>query len=112
MSSAEMREPTFFVLAALADGRKHGYALIGEAASLSSGRVRLRPGTLYAALDRLRVDGLVRQAGDEVVDGRLRRYYELTDAGADALAAESARLQANAQQALSRLRLRSAGGAA
>jgi DNA-binding PadR family transcriptional regulator len=113
MSSSEMREPTFLVLAALADGRKHGYAVISEVAGLSSGRVTLRPGTLYAALDRLRDEGLVRPAGEEVVDGRLRRYYELTDAGADALATEAARLQSNADQALRRLRLRlgpAAGG--
>ena len=50
MSSSEMREPTFLVLAALADGRKHGYAVITEVAGLSSGRVTLRPGTLYAAM--------------------------------------------------------------
>jgi PadR family transcriptional regulator PadR len=112
MSSSEMREPTFLVLAALADGRKHGYAVITEVSGLSSGRVTLRPGTLYAALDRLRDEGLVRPAGEEVVDGRLRRYYELTDAGADSLATEAARLRANADQAITRLRLRPTGGVA
>ncbi|WP_433013116.1 PadR family transcriptional regulator [Kribbella sp. CA-294648] len=110
MSTSEMREPTFLVLAALADGRKHGYAVITEVAGLSSGRVTLRPGTLYAALDRLRAEGLVRPAGEEIVEGRLRRYYELTDSGAEALATEAARLQSNADQAISRLRLRPAGG--
>lgn len=112
MSSSEMREPSFLILAALADGRKHGYAVIAEVSTLSDGRVTLRPGTLYAALDRLRDEGLVGPAGEEIHDGRLRRYYELTDAGADALATEAARLQSNAAQALSRLRLRPAGGAA
>lgn len=113
MPLSEMREPTFLVLAALADGRKHGYAVISEVSGLSSGRVTLRPGTLYAALDRLRDEGLVRPAGEEIVDGRLRRYYELTDAGAESLATEAARLQSNADQALRRLRLRlgpAAGG--
>ncbi|MDX6284178.1 MAG: hypothetical protein QOH03_5249 [Kribbellaceae bacterium] len=110
MSSTEMREPTFLVLAALADGRKHGYAVISEVTSLSSGRVTLRPGTLYAALDRLCDERLVRPAGEEVVDGRLRRYYELTDAGAEGLATEAARLRSNADQAVSRLRLRPASG--
>jgi DNA-binding PadR family transcriptional regulator len=105
MASSEMREPTFFVLAALADGRKHGYAVIAEVSTLSDGRLKLRPGTLYAALDRLTEQGLVRTAGEEVVDGRHRRYYEITPAGADTLAAEAARLQANAEQALRRLRL-------
>jgi pimeloyl-ACP methyl ester carboxylesterase len=57
------------ILAALADGRKHGYAVIAEVSTLSAGRVTLRPGTLYAALDRLRAEGLVRPAGEEIVEG-------------------------------------------
>jgi len=112
MANQEMREPTFFVLTALADGRKHGYALITATRELSDGRVELKVGTLYAALDRLTSEGLVAPAGDEVVDGRLRRYYELTDAGADALRAEAARLADNARNAVARLKLRPAGGAA
>jgi len=103
-----MREPTFLVLAALADGRKHGYALIGEAATLSDGRVKLKVGTLYAALDRLTTEGLVQSAGDEVVEGRHRRYYELTDAGVSRLAAEAARLASNAKRAFARLEVRPA----
>lgn len=103
---AELREPTFLVLAALADGRKHGYAIIAEAASISQGRVALKAGTLYTALDRLEGDGLVAKAGDEVVDGRLRRYYELTDSGAEILADEAARQQRNAAAATERLRAR------
>ena len=108
----EMREPTFLVLAALADGRKHGYALIAEAETLSGGRVKLKVGTLYAALDRLQAEGRVEAAGEEVVDGRNRRYYALTDAGAGALAEEVARMQAKAALASARLKLRPAGGVA
>ena len=108
MTTAEMREPTFLVLAALADGPKHGYALIQEAATLSGGRVALKVGTLYAALDRLGEQQLVQSAGEEVVDGRLRRYYELTDAGASALEEDAARQLANARTATERLRRRSA----
>lgn len=104
-----MREPTFLVLSALAGGRRHGYALITEAEALSDGRVTLKVGTLYAALDRLSGEGLVRPAGDEVVDGRLRRYYELTDAGAEALATEAAQLQARATKAMARLATRTEG---
>ena len=47
---------------------------------------------------------------EEVVDGRLRRYYRLTPAGTKRLAAEAARLQAHATVALRRLNL--AGGMA
>jgi PadR family transcriptional regulator, regulatory protein PadR len=106
MTDSEMREPTFLVLAALADGRKHGYALINEAAKLSEGRVQLKVGTLYAALDRLGEQGLVEAAGDEIVDGRLRRYYSLTNVGVDRLEREAARMASNAQNAMAKLRLR------
>jgi DNA-binding PadR family transcriptional regulator len=98
-----MREPTFFVLASLANGRKHGYGIIKDAEELSDGRVRLRVGTLYAALDRLQTEGLVSTAGDEVVAGRLRRYFELTDRGAESLMAEAERQAANAERARERL---------
>ncbi len=103
----ELREPTFLVLAALADGRKHGYAIIAEAASISDGRVQLKAGTLYTALERLEADGLIEKAGDEVVEGRLRRYYELTSEGASLLADDAARQQRNAAAATARLRARS-----
>lgn len=106
MTDSGMREPTFLMLSALAGGRKHGYAIIVDAAEASSGRVQLKPGTLYTALDRLVASGLVVRAGDEVVDGRLRRYFELTPPGASALAAEARRQQQNASHALSRLALR------
>ena len=108
MTTAELREPTFLVLAALADGPKHGYALIQEASTLSGGRVTLKVGTLYAALDRLGDQQLVQPAGEEIVDGRARRYYELTDAGAAALEADAARQLANARTATERLRRRAA----
>jgi PadR family transcriptional regulator, regulatory protein PadR len=108
MSEQEMREPTFFVLASLADGRKHGYGIIKDAQELSDGRVNLRVGTLYAALDRLQTEGLVAAAGDEVVAGRLRRYFELTEHGAESLAAESERQAANAKRARDRLKKRAA----
>lgn len=104
-----MREPTFLVLSALAGGRKHGYALIGEVDTISGGRVRLRPGSLYATIDRLCEDGLIAPAGEEVVSNRLRRYYELTDAGASALTTEVSRLRSNIDAAAARLRTRTAG---
>jgi DNA-binding PadR family transcriptional regulator len=99
-----MQEPTFLILTALAAGPKHGYGIMSEVTSISAGRVRLRAGTLYAALDRLLGDGTVGVVREEVVDGRLRRYYHLTPAGADLLAAETARLSANARIAARRLR--------
>jgi len=96
-------EPTFLILAAVAPGPLHGYAILREVERLSGGRVRLRAGTLYAAVDRLVEHGQLADAGDEVVDGRLRRYYALTDDGASRLAAEADVLVANATAARDQL---------
>ncbi len=106
MGSPELREPSFWVLTALAAGRSHGYALIQETKSLSSGRVDLKVPTLYAALDRLRQQGLVAADGDEITDGRLRRFFRLTDEGATRLSEEILRMEANAREAKARLLLR------
>lgn len=103
-----MQEATFLILTALAARSQHGYGIITDVAGLSGGRVRLRAGTLYTALDRLRADELIAVDREEVVDSRLRRYYRLTPRGSQVLAAEAVRLQANAAAALSRLDL--AGG--
>ena len=98
------------ILTALANGSQHGYGIINDVREISSGRIQLRAGTLYSALDRLRADELIRVDREEVVDGRLRRYYQLTHAGTRRLADEAARLQAAATVALTRLNL--AGGMA
>jgi DNA-binding PadR family transcriptional regulator len=98
-----MQEATFLILTALAGGSQHGYGIIIDVGRISGGRVRLRAGTLYTALDRLRVDGLIEVDREEVVESRLRRYYRLTSLGEKRLAEEAARLQANAVVAISRL---------
>jgi DNA-binding PadR family transcriptional regulator len=67
---------------------------------------------LYTALDRLRTDGLVEFDREEIVEGRLRRYYRLTPAGTTVLAEEAVRLRANAAAALRRLDPGLAGGMA
>ncbi|NHC14644.1 PadR family transcriptional regulator [Motilibacter deserti] len=104
MGATEMREPSFLILTALAGGPLHGYAVIAEVAQMSQGRVRLRAGTLYAALERLAAEGLVASSGEQVVDGRLRRYFRLTDEGEQALTLEARRLRENADRAVARLR--------
>ena len=98
-----LQEPTFLILAALADQPMHGYGIIQDVTSLSEGRVVLRPGTLYGALDRLVDQGLVVADREEVVDGRLRRYYRLSDEGAATLESEAQRLASNAEAAVKRL---------
>jgi DNA-binding PadR family transcriptional regulator len=105
-----MQEATFMILTALSSGSQHGYGIITDVEEISDGRVQLRPGTLYTALDRLRADELIEVEREEIVDGRLRRYYRLTTAGTNRLSAEATRLQAHATAALTRLKL--AGGTA
>ena len=106
MSERPLQEPTFLLLTALAERPQHGYGIMTDVERMSGGRVKLRPGTLYAALDRVVAEGLVEADREEVVDGRLRRYYRLTPLGGDRLAAEVERLQHNAAVAAKRLRLR------
>jgi PadR family transcriptional regulator PadR len=103
MTIRPMQEASFLILTALADGSQHGYGIISEVTAISEGRVRLRAGTLYAALERLKADGLIDVDREEIVDNRLRRYYLLTPEGGRRLAAEAARLQANARAAMRRL---------
>lgn len=103
-----LQEPTFLVLAALASESLHGYAIIQRVTELSDGRVQLRAGTLYPALDRLTTDGLVELDREEVVDNRLRRYYRLTETGADRLSVDMQRQRRNAEAAATRLAARAA----
>ncbi len=103
MTGRAIQEPTLLLLTALADAPRHGYALIQEIDAISAGRVKMRTGTLYAALDRLLDQGLIRVERDEVVDGRARRTYALTDPGRTVLAEEVERLRAVAAEAHRRL---------
>ena len=111
-----MQETTFLILTALAQQPQHGYGIIQDVSRISGERVALRAGTLYGALERLDADGLIAVDREEIVDGRLRRYYRLTGEGSARLAAEARRLQESAGTALRRLGERGglglAGGAA
>ena len=74
----------FFILFALADGDKHGYAIMQETTKLSEGRFRMGPGTLYTTIQRLLELSLIEEVWD-VIDGdkreSRRRYYRLTRQG-------------------------------
>jgi DNA-binding PadR family transcriptional regulator len=73
------------ILLSLAEGARHGYSIKQEAETRSEGAVRLGPGTLYEAIQRLQEAGLIREtSGDEdPVNGQeaQRRYYTLTPRG-------------------------------
>ncbi|WBO69112.1 PadR family transcriptional regulator [Streptomyces camelliae] len=98
-----MTRAAFFVLTALADQPRHGYGILREVEELSDGEVQLRVGTLYGVLDRLTADGLIVLDREEVQQGRLRRYYRLTDDGVAALEAEAERMAAGAGAARRRI---------
>jgi DNA-binding PadR family transcriptional regulator len=107
MTEVSLREPTFLILTALAARPQHGYGILTDVAEISGGRVKLRAGSLYAALNRLVTEGLVEFDRAEIVDGRLRRYYRLTAPGARRLAVEVDRLARTTAVARRRLQLRS-----
>lgn len=101
---AEVRESTYFILAALIEGPLHGYGIVQTVRELSEERVQLSAGTLYGALERLADEGLVEVDREEVVGGRPRRYHRLSGAGREALAQEAERLRARARVVQQRLR--------
>ncbi len=68
------------LLAVVADGPVHGYAVVQRLAERSGGGFTLPEGTVYPALHRLEADGLLRSRWSKA-EGRRRREYELTATG-------------------------------
>lgn len=99
-----MQEPTFLVLTVLAGPALHGYGIMQAIDELTQRAGTVRPGTLYAALDRLTQEGLVEvDHEDEWAGGRVRRYYRLTQHGTGALRGEAQRRRDLAAVAIRRL---------
>jgi len=76
--------PVLHILVALADGERHGYAIMQEVAGRTSGAVRLGPGTLYGSIKRMLHDGLIEELDerpDPASDDVRRRYYRVTPHG-------------------------------
>ncbi len=99
--------PQFFhILASLALGDQHGYAIMQEVAARTSGKLRLSPGTLYGSIQRMLEQGLIVELGESDRptaandDGR-RRYCRLTPFGRQVAKAEAARLAEIVEQARS-----------
>ncbi|HUF39726.1 MAG TPA: PadR family transcriptional regulator [Anaerolineales bacterium] len=87
----------FHILLALADGEKHGYAIMQEIEAISHGQVKMGPGTLYGSIKRMLAAGLIEEADerpDPELDDQRRRYYRLTGLGGSVVEAESRRLAA------------------
>ena len=98
--------PMFQVLVALADGEKHGYAIIKEVSHRTDGKVALRAGTLYPVIKRLVDTDLIAESAERpgpALDDERRRYYRLTERGRAVALAEADRLQETAAQARSKL---------
>src|SRR5271165_4685126 len=84
----------FHVLLALADGDKHGYAILKDVSLRTGGEVRLSTGTLYGILKRLLQDGMIeesRRRPAAQTDDERRIYYHLTPLGQRVAAAEAER---------------------
>jgi DNA-binding PadR family transcriptional regulator len=96
-------DPSLLVLASLAGGEKHGYAMVADIEEMSG--VHLGPGTLYGALSRLEAQGLIEPAEPS---GR-RRPYRITGAGSQALQRQLTTLSRVADTGLTRLRASGAG---
>ena len=87
-------EQGYLVLLSLAEQPRHGYGIVGAVLELSDGATKLGAGTLYGLVDRMGDAGLVEASGEEVVDGRLRRYSRLSAAGSAAVVMGTARVRA------------------
>ncbi len=87
--------PALHILVALADGDRHGYAIMRDVAERTGGTMRLGPGTLYGTIKRMLHDGLIEEIADRPdpdEDDVRRRYYRLTPQGRRAAKQEIGRL--------------------
>lgn len=94
-----MNDPSLLVLASLADGDKHGYAIMQDVETFAS--VRLGPGTLYGAITRLEQRGWIKPVTNK--EDR-RQPYRITGAGREYLAEQLTSLGRVVKTGLSRLR--------
>jgi DNA-binding PadR family transcriptional regulator len=93
-----MSDPTLLVLSSLADGDKHGYAMMDDIQRFAG--IRLGPGTLYGAITRLEERGWIRPVPSE----DRRQPYSITAAGKQHLEAQLATLDQIVKTATRRLR--------
>jgi len=80
MATFALSEPVFLVLLSLAEQPRHGYSILKDVESMSSGRVLLSTGTLYGALERLLDHGWIERVEEDNTP-RDRRTYRLTSRG-------------------------------
>ena len=84
----------FYILLALTEGERHGYAIMREVAESTNRQINMGPGTLYGTIKRLLEAGLIEESDrrpDAKVDDERRRYYRLTGLGQGVVEAEACR---------------------
>jgi PadR family transcriptional regulator PadR len=82
------------ILRTLATGPNHGFAIAKRIAQVSNEILKVEQGSLYPALHRMEVDGLIEATWDTTANNRRAKYYQLTARGKKALASETTRWQA------------------
>ena len=90
-----LQPATFHSLVALADGDRHGYAIIQDVEARTGGALRLSPGTLYRSIQRMLEQGLLVEPRERPApedDDERRRYYRITPFGRAVARAEAGRL--------------------
>lgn len=98
-----MTPAVFCVMLALSSGPKHGYAIMQETGTLSSGGFRMGPATLYSTIQRLVEFNLIDETTDDYSEGSRRRYYDLTETGRQLLETEVKRMNSVVRMANARL---------
>src|SRR5712671_6299641 len=86
----------FFILFALADGEKHGYAIMQSASRISHNQFPTSPNTLSTTIPRSLDSDLIEEtenAGGQSDHEKRRRYYKLTRTGKAVLAADISRME-------------------
>jgi DNA-binding PadR family transcriptional regulator len=106
MSSIESLLPLstamFHILLSLGEGERHGYALKREIAQRTNGKLKLGPGVLYGAINKMLELGLIQESDDRPdphLDDERRRYYRITSFGTRVARAEAARMRELAEMA-------------
>lgn len=89
---APLSHVVYHVLLSLTAGPKHGYGIIKDVLERTGGRLEIEAGTLYAAIKRLRDEGLLEERAAPPNTDTRRRYYAITAFGRRVLRAESERL--------------------
>jgi DNA-binding PadR family transcriptional regulator len=82
----------FQILLALAEGQRHGYAVMHEVEERTGNEVQLPPGTLYRSIKRLLDAELIERLGEGKHHDARRVYYRITKAGRKAASVEAAKL--------------------